>query len=275
MACKTPCPLPKSCSHVLTDMKAMCTPRKMYAHACKAESGQYSTLISTPSSRLAGWYLLQAAAAPRIYYRPMGLCRAVALFVLPFGLLLLRSLPSSGQENAILQPEEACADFATGTYPGSSWTLEDCIEVWTRYDRTVPSGLKRRLPYADSWREAASEMRRRGSPCLVASDPISDGAGSTIIRHLAAWIFAEEMGCDWVMPDWGEKLVNGGNGTVMYCHMTATKQEMDLSKSRVKLQSWRRCSVINWVAYFQFDVPSVSMPEGGAMKIIKARGMYG
>lgn len=193
-----------------------------------------------------------------------------ALLVLPLGLLLLRSLPSYGQRNDILQPEEACADFAGGGYPGSSWTLDNCIDVWTRYARTVPSGLQRRLNDVDIWREAASELRRVGSPCLVASEPTSDGAGSSTIRHLATWIFAEEMGCDWVTPDWGKKPVDGGNGTVMYCHRTATTQEMDLSKPNAELQALRRCSVIDWLAYFQFDVPSVGRPEGGETKVIQA-----
>lgn len=201
----------------------------------------------------------------------MGRFQPAALFVLPVGLLLLRFLPSSGQINAVLQPEEACADFAAGSYPGSSWTLDHCIDVWTRFARTVPNGLQRRLTDVDIWSEAASELRRVGSPCLVASEPTSDGAGSSTIRHLATWIFAEEMGCDWVTPDWGKKHVDGGNGTVMYCHRTATTQEMDLTKPSAELQSLRRCAIIDWLAYFQFSVPSVTMPEGKEMKVIQAR----
>eukprot|EP00904_Undaria_pinnatifida_P013653 jgi/Undpi1/9418/HiC_scaffold_27.g11875.m1 len=196
----------------------------------------------------------------------MGRFQPAALLVLPVGLLLLRFLPSSGQINAVLQPEEACADFAAGSYPGSSWTLDHCIDVWTRFARTVPNGLQRRLTDVDIWSEAASELRRVGSPCLVASEPTSDGAGSSTIRHLATWIFAEEMGCDWVTPDWGKKHVDGGNGTVMYCHRTATTQEMDLTKPSAELQSLRRCAIIDWLAYFQFSVPSVTMPEGKEMK---------
>lgn len=161
-------------------------------------------------------------------------------------------------------------DFAAGSYPDSSWTLDACIDVWTRYARTVPSGLQRRLPHVDIWRKAASELRRVGSPCLVASEPTSDGAGSSTVRHLATWIFAEEMGCDWVTPDWGKKHVDGGNGTVVYCHRTATTQEMDLSKPNKELRVLRRCAVIDWLAYFQFNVPSVSRPIEGKIKVIQA-----
>ena len=199
--------------------------------------------------------------------------RSAALSVLPLGFLLIRSLPSSGQPSPRITPEEACADFATGSYPGSSWTLDSCVDVWTRFTRIVPNGLQRRLPDVDIWSPVAAELRRVGSPCLVSSEPTSDGAGSSTIRHLATWIFAEEMGCDWVTPDWGKKHVEGGNGTVVYCHRTATTQELDLSKPAKELQALRRCSVIDWLAYFQFDVPSVSLPEGKEMKVIQARDL--
>ena len=124
--------------------------------------------------------------------------RLEAPFVLPLGLLLLRSLLSPCHGNSTVQPEEACEDFSTGRYPSSAWTLDTCIEVWTRCVRTVPIGLQQRLANVHVWGKAASELRRVGSPCLVASTSTSDGAGSSTIRHLATWISAEEMGCDWV-----------------------------------------------------------------------------
>lgn len=204
----------------------------------------------------------------------MGRFQLAARFMLHLALLLLQPLPSSGQGTGVLQPEEACVDFAAGSYPGSSWTMDNCIDVWTRFTRTAPNGLQLRLPVVDMWKETASELRRVGSPCLVASEPTSDGAGSSTIRHLAAWIFAEEMGCDWVTPDWGKRRVVGGNGTVVYCHRTATSKEMGLPKTKAEVQATRRCSVIDWLAYFQFDVPSVSLPEGRDMKVIQARTIY-
>ena len=202
----------------------------------------------------------------------MGCFRVATLFfVLPLGLLLLRPLPSSGRRNALGEAEEACTDFAPGRYPGSSWTLQACIDVWTRFTRTVPNGLQQRLPGVDMWSKTASELRRVGSPCLVASGPTPDGAGSSTIRHLATWVFSEEMGCDWVTPDWGRRRVSGGNGTVMYCHRTSTTQEINRPKTQAEVQASRRCSVIDWLSYFQFDVPSVSLPEREEIKVIQAR----
>lgn len=190
---------------------------------------------------------------------------AALVWVFLLGSVFLLSTPAIGQPRGI-EASEACVDFGPGGHPGSSWTLEDCIEVWENFALTVPNGLQKRLPHVDLWRETSAELRQAGSPCLVAPNPTSDGAGSSTIRHLAAWIYSEQMGCDWVTPDWGKKQVGGGNGTaVMYCHRTATTEEMDLSKPAEELQSMRRCSVIDWLSYFQFDVPSVSLPESGTV----------
>lgn len=205
-------------------------------------------------------------------FRPLAL-----LVLLPYSdlLVVLLHLPSSegiNRVDAFITPEEACAEFAPGSYPSSSWTLDTCIDVWTRFVGTVPNGQHQRTRLADVWREAASKLRQVGSSCLVAPGTNLDGAGSTTIRHLAAWMFADEMGCDWVTPDWGERKVDREDGTtgVVYCHRTATAGEMDMSKNAAERQAMRRCSVIDWVSYFQFDVPSVDQPEGGDLKIIQA-----
>ena len=50
---------------------------------------------------------------------------------------------------------------------------------------------------------------------------------------------------------------------------------MDLSKPIEELRSLRRCSVTDWLAFFQFGVPSVAMPEGGEVKIIQASDLCG
>lgn len=172
-----------------------------------------------------------------------------------------------------LEPAEACEEFATGWggYPAPAWALEDCMEVWTQFSDTLPQGQQRRLPHVDLWRETGLELRRAGSPCLAASNPSRDGAGSSTIRHLASWIFAEEMGCDWATPDWGKRHVGSENGTVMYCHRTATAQEMDHPGPTDELQELQHCSVVDWLAYFQFDVPSVTLPEDGAVAVIHVR----
>lgn len=198
----------------------------------------------------------------------MGFFRPAALLALPLGLLLIRPLPSYGKPNGLVLPEEACAEFAPGSSPGSSWALDTCLDVWSIFASTAPPGLQRGSSDVDTWRETANELRRVGSPCLVASAPAGDGAGSSTIRHLASWIFADEMGCDWVTPDWGKRHVEGGNGTVIYCHQATTAEERTQDLERVRTQ---RCSVVDWLAYFQFGIPSVDLPEDREVKVIQVR----
>lgn len=167
-------------------------------------------------------------------------------------------------------PEEACADFAPGSHPGASWTLDACLDVWSIFAKSAPPGLQGRSSDVDIWKEAADELRRVGSPCLVASTPSSDGAGSSTIRHMATWILADEMGCDWVTPDWGKRHVKGGNGTVIYCHRATTGDEKAQHLTGVQTQ---RCSIVDWLAYFQFGIPSVDLAEDRKVKILKVRIM--
>ena len=170
-------------------------------------------------------------------------------------------------------PEEACKDFSEQDKPsGSAWTLADCTEVWTQFTDTVPAGLRERLRYADDWIETAKELRRKGSPCLASSSAVGDGVGSTTIRIMASWILAEEMGCDWVTPNWGRKHTSVGNGAVLYCHRSMDRGRLGLAHRQPSALMERvHCSVVDWLDYFQFGVPSVNLPEGAKIKSIPVR----
>lgn len=164
---------------------------------------------------------------------------------------------------------EACADFAMDENAGSSWALGDCMNVWENFSLSLPPWMHRRFPLMDVWKDTASDLRQANKPCLVAPTAPLDGVGSCTIRHLASWIFSKQMGCDWVTPDWGKKPATQGNGTVVYCHRAATTEEMENSKSREEQQAMRRCSIVNWLSYFQFDVPSVALPEDEKLKFVE------
>ena len=170
-------------------------------------------------------------------------------------------------------PEEACADFAEGNPPGSAWSLADCTQVWTQFADTVPSSLWKRLPYTDPLKETAAELRRAGSPCLASGSARGDGVGSTTIRILSSWLLAKEMGCDWVTPDWGRRHVVGDDESVLYCHRTVAKSQMGILRNQTDaaLMEMTRCSVVDWLSFFQFSVPSVSLPEEVNIKEIEAR----
>eukprot|EP00903_Cladosiphon_okamuranus_P019865 g18259.t1 len=181
--------------------------------------------------------------------------------------LLLHLSPATGQPKAV-EASKACADLATESpYRVSPWTFDDCMRVWRHFRTSVPRFLDRQVRDVDLWGDTGVELRKQGTPCLVASKPTSDGVGSSTIRHLATWIYSEQMGCDWVTPDWGKRHVGQGNGTeVMYCHRAATKKDLD--PSMTSWQGMQRCSVVDWLSYFQFNVPSVALPEGATLEYV-------
>ncbi|CAM9440628.1 unnamed protein product, partial [Ectocarpus fasciculatus] len=182
---------------------------------------------------------------------------------------LQASAPTNGQESDV-GPAEACEDFTAGRYATMPWTLEECIDIWTQYSDTIPDVNRPRMPEVDIWRRTALELRRKGSPCMVASEGGGDGVGSTTMRLLATWIFAKEMGCDWITPDWGRRKVPGGDGQrVMYCHAVVSKAEIRKAKTGSELRPLRRCTKVDWLSYFQFGEPSVARPESGTTKIIR------
>lgn len=194
---------------------------------------------------------------------------------------------TNGQELSGISAASACEDFATGQSPalawsldaghnrGQAWTLEDCIEVWTRWSSTIFDPFIPRNPEADLWRDTASELREKGSPCLLASAAGGDGLGSTTLRHVATWIFAGEMGCDWVTPDWGRRKVPKGDGkAVMYCHSIVSKDKLRSHTNTTEAKATQRCSIVDWLSFFQFEKTSVSWPASGSVKVIQARQVF-
>lgn len=178
---------------------------------------------------------------------------------------LVASFSTNGQLNTV-GPSEACDDFAAGRYPGLAWTFDDCIDIWTHFEGRL--GRLHHRPEADLWRDTALELRQQGSPCLLGSVPGADGVGSTSIRHVATWIFAEEMGCDWLTPSWSKNRGAEGDGSVGYCHAIVPLEERRSSTSTGGLAGMARCTVVNWLSYFQFDKSSVSWPSSGSVKLI-------
>eukprot|EP00904_Undaria_pinnatifida_P013664 jgi/Undpi1/9428/HiC_scaffold_27.g11885.m1 len=191
------------------------------------------------------------------------------MWVIALGCLSTLFVTIAGNSTSI-GPDEACADFAAGENSTSAWTMAECTEVWTQFVDTIPNGLQDRQRYADGWRRTTKELRRLRSPCFCASYGGGDGVGSITMRLLASWIFSEEMGCDWVTPNWGKQHVRGGNGAVLYCHGTATSEDLKKPRLRESTPAERYpCSVVDWLSYFQFGVPSVNLPRGAKFRLIE------
>lgn len=187
-------------------------------------------------------------------------------------LLVLLVGAAAGQES-LGGSVQQCAAFAAGRQPTVPWTYDDCVDVWTDFADSTREGAEFRFPLlnASVWRDTtAAELRRQGSPCLVMRESSGDGVGSNSMRFFASWIFAKQMGCDWITPVWGRP---GSNGSfpAEYCHSLYHAHKVTVEKEGHRPA--KVCSTVDWVSYFQFGVPSVSMPENGTVKIIYVRGI--
>lgn len=166
-----------------------------------------------------------------------------------------------------------------------------CLSHWWPVARCLILDEHSRLP-------RIHVTRPLGSPCLVEARVKSDGVGSATMRHLAAWIFAEDLGCDWVTPDWGIPPISAGEdhdgdkGASMYCHTAATYAEEqewqrmqnssrgEIMEGHGQEQEWqehiemnavgRRCSVVNWLDFFNLRSASVDLPANSSFRIVEA-----
>lgn len=95
------------------------------------------------------------------------------------------------------------------------------------------------------------------------------------MRHLTTKIFAEEVGCDWLIPEWGMPAVGDGSGASLYCHSAATYEEQQRgfdNTTREDLQAMvQRCSLTNWLEYFNFKMFSVEAPANSSFRIAEVK----
>lgn len=110
---------------------------------------------------------------------------------------------------------------------------------------------------------------------MVESTLPADGVGSMTMRHLAAWMFAEEVGCDWVVPNLGTPLADG-DGASLYCHTAATtgEEQRGFNASAEEVEAIvHRCSVTNWLEYFNFKATAVELPVVDSFRVVEVRGI--
>lgn len=164
----------------------------------------------------------------------------------------------------------ACEEFAG--VEGLQWHMEDCLDVWSQWVHTVNPGLHRAYHDRNLLKGLSDEMRKRGTPCLVRANATADGAGSSTIRHMVTWMFAKEIGCDWVTPDWGNEAVEGHEevGATWYCHDKRAEEDGSLdSMTTQQTLELERCFLVSWLHFFHFDIPSVPFPEGAIDKTVQ------
>lgn len=150
----------------------------------------------------------------------------------------------------------ACRDFDDPRFAGSlSWTFADCVNVWTTFLQTLPGRCITRPRHVDIWLNTADDLKQAGVPCLLGSSAAADGVGSSTIRHISTWIFAKEMGCDWVTPSWGRKQLAGG--AVRYCHWNVDPSVIGKQEAAKD----RPCMLVDWLSYFNMGIPSRALPD--------------
>ena len=169
--------------------------------------------------------------------------------------------------------DKACEEFDDQTPIGSGWLRSHCAAVWNGWVLTLDQQQRVPSSYREDFAEMSAELRRRGEPCLVKSIRYPDGAGSSAVRHLATWMFAVEMGCDWIIPSQSWNSIHGGgDDSSLYCHKmmvhdrTHPRDQEGLGESRF----WH-CKVTNWLQFFHYDAHAVNGSRSRLTKVIKVR----
>ena len=169
--------------------------------------------------------------------------------------------------------DKACEEFDDQTPIGSGWLRSHCAAVWNGWVVTLDQQQRVPSSYREDFAETSAELRRRGEPCLVESVTYPDGAGSSAVRYLATWIFAAEMGCDWVMPSPSGKTINGGgDDSSLYCHkMVVHARTHPRNKEGPGENRFWHCEVTNWLQFFHYDTHAVHGSRSGVTKTIQVR----
>ncbi|CAN0144776.1 unnamed protein product [Scytosiphon promiscuus] len=132
----------------------------------------------------------------------------------------------------------ACQEFRATDPVGSGWVLDDCVAVWRSWVNTMDDGIVFKKEDRQFFFGVSDRLRQQGTPCYVASPKDADGAGSRTMRYFAVWVYAQEMGCDCLLP---EQYQPGTDG-VLYCH-----------RSKYIEDEAYRCSAVDWIGYFNIS----------------------
>lgn len=146
-----------------------------------------------------------------------------------------------------------------------------CTDVWSTWKITAYDNQFDDLGYREIFNQTATELRQQGWPLMAESYAFSDGLGSTTLRHLVTWMFAEEMGCDWIKPRLLEKQ-KSDDGTDLYCHSTVAKLNHEIRVGPLSdYPSDTPCLVTNWPVYFCYLEHGVNMAKMDQTKVTPVR----
>lgn len=168
-------------------------------------------------------------------------------------------------QHGVYYENAACQEFQSDSVIGSGWLLEDCIDVWTSWAPTLGEGKLLKTDDRQFFWAVGNRLRQLGTPCLVSPPETKDGAGSRSMRHLATMVYAQDMGCDYLLPE-GYQTGSNVNGS-MYCHAVQYNRNQDL----IKDENFR-CAAVDWIEYFGFSDHMATFPDDRRdTKIINVR----
>lgn len=143
----------------------------------------------------------------------------------------------------------ACQEFGVNKENGSGWLRADCKDIWTLWADSVRKASQRHNEDRQFFLGISDKLRGQGTPCYVDPPNTEDGAGSRSMRQFAAIAYAEEIGCDCLLPRWYRD-ASGDRGT-QYCHRSKDDPN-DI-----------RCSQVDWMEYFGMSNHTVNFPDDG------------
>ena len=172
--------------------------------------------------------------------------------------------------------DRACEEFDDQNPIGSGWLHSHCAAVWDGWVVTLDQQQVVPSSYREDFAETSAELRRQGRPCLVESVRYPDGAGSSAVRYLATWMFAAEMGCDWVMPsEPGSTVDDGSDESSLYCHKMMVRGRMHpKDEDGIGDSRFWHCEVTNWLQFFHYDAHAVNASRSGVTKSIQVRASF-
>lgn len=147
----------------------------------------------------------------------------------------------------------ACQEFRADSTTGSGWLLADCIDVWRPWADSLAEGTASDKEDQSYFLATSDRLRQQGTPCYVSSPISTDGAGSTSMRHVASMAYADEMGCDYLFPEW----YRPGTDGVPYCH------SVKYIKGGVKSLEGEgvHCAAVDWIKFFGFYNHMSALPN--------------
>lgn len=172
----------------------------------------------------------------------------------------------------VFQEHHPCEEFESQVAEPSGWTLEVCSDVWKMWTTSlVRKDAPRYFSDPRPFYPIGVQQRRRGFPCQVQFMFVNDGAGSRVMRILAAWILAEEMGCDLITPPEVEAA-----GAPLYCHEMVRSEDENPRGTSPDDKS-AHCVLVDWLSYFNLheSFAATNLGNGTDVKTVRVRASPG